>query len=67
MGRLQGLDVAEVSGVLQQTLSQRAKAVRSLLDLDHWPPPDPYWRSDVRRRHEQFGASIEAAATRNPP
>lgn len=58
---VQGRDVAEFSGVSQQTLGQRAKTIRWLLDLDHWPPPDPYWRSDVRRRHEQFGARIEDA------
>jgi hypothetical protein len=56
---VQAQDLVEFSGLSQQTLSQRAKQVRRLLDLDHWPPPAAYWRSDVRERHESWGARID--------
>lgn len=57
---VQGVDVVDVTGVSQQTLGQRAKLVRTLLDLDHWPPPEPYWRSDVRASVELMRARLDA-------
>lgn len=56
---VQAADVVEMTGLSQQTLTQRAKQVRQLLDLDHWPPPEHYWRSDVRRRHEILTARLD--------
>ncbi len=58
-------DLVEVAAVSQATLTQRAKRIRTLLDLDTWPPPDQYFRQDARRRYEALNQRRNRARERD--
>lgn len=60
-----GADIADAVEMSQATVSNRAKEVRALLDLDGWPPRDDVFRWDVRERYESFGRQIDEIRRRH--
>jgi hypothetical protein len=58
-----GREIAEAADVSQRTLAKRGKAVRAVLGLDQWPPPEPFVHSHVSERLARFRRWI----VKNPP
>lgn len=60
-----GAEIADAVELSQATVSNRAKEVRTLLDLDGWPPRDDVFRGDVRERYDLFGRRLEEMRRRH--